>query len=194
VPIGFQLPFFSSDETRLRIAGNKVVVGSHDGAVEAPLDTNMSQGTMSTLATLGREMREIQMLAAAESLADTTPADVSVLIKNGDNDDTSHASTITHATFNSSVAGFDALSQALTQQSQSSMTNTAALSMILQGDPLATITSRMIHQSAPSSPKTHSRKTNEGALSTTQVKAPSSPITKSTMYITSSGSLTDYMK
>jgi hypothetical protein len=59
------------------------------------------------LGTLGREMREIQILADAESPPDDAPVDGSLHVKNGGNsgnggnDDTSHASTITQATFNS---------------------------------------------------------------------------------------------
>jgi hypothetical protein len=55
----------------------------------------MSQGTMATLGTIMRAMREIQILAAAESLPDAAPADVSHHVKNGRDDDTSRANTIT---------------------------------------------------------------------------------------------------
>jgi hypothetical protein len=137
------------------------------------MDTNMSQGTMATLGTQGREMREIQILAAAESLPDAALADVSVHVENGDNDDTSCASTITQATFNSSAdgrgtfnsfaanqatfnspaAGFEALAQALSQQR-----HMATLSTVLEEDPSA----------APSPQKTQSRKTKARALPTEQ--------------------------
>jgi hypothetical protein len=46
VPIGFQLPLFSSNETRRHIARIKVSAGNEDVADEASLDTYMCQGTM----------------------------------------------------------------------------------------------------------------------------------------------------
>jgi hypothetical protein len=83
----------------------------------------MSQGTMAKMGTLGIEMRESQILAAVESLPGAAPADASLRVKNGGNDDTSRSSTITHTTFNFSAvrqeifnsyaAGFEARSQAL---------------------------------------------------------------------------------
>jgi hypothetical protein len=116
VPIGCHLPLFSSIETRHRIAIHEVGAGNEYDADKASLNTNMSQGTMATLGTLGREMREIQILAADESLPDAAPADVSLLVKNVGNYDTSGTSTIIQTTFNSSAAGFEALAQALSQQ------------------------------------------------------------------------------
>jgi hypothetical protein len=38
------------------------------------LDTNISLGTTAMMGTLGREMREIQILACAEYLPDAAPA------------------------------------------------------------------------------------------------------------------------
>jgi hypothetical protein len=80
VPIGFQLMLFSSEETRRRISRNEV---GADNKYEASLDTNMCQGTMAMMGTLGREMREIQILADAESPPDAAPADGSIHVKKG---------------------------------------------------------------------------------------------------------------
>jgi hypothetical protein len=104
VPFGFQLPLFVYDETRRLLSTNNGG-GKED---DASLDINMSLGTTGTLSSLAREMREIQILAGDESLPDAAIADMSLPLTNVDNGghyNTSRASTMTQATFNSSVAG-----------------------------------------------------------------------------------------
>jgi hypothetical protein len=132
VPIGFQFQFqlklLSSEETRHHITRKEVDAGDKD---EASLDTNISQGTMETLVTLGREMREITILAADESLPDAAPDDVYLHVKNDGSDETSRVRTITQATFKSSAAGFEALAQYLSQQR-----NPDPFSLVLEEDPL----------------------------------------------------------
>jgi hypothetical protein len=95
VPTAFEFPLFSPDETRYRITGNEV------GAEGASLDINI---THSTLGTLGREMRDIQMLEADESLMDAVPTvDASVIVGHGENDDTPQAITITQSAYTSYI-------------------------------------------------------------------------------------------
>jgi hypothetical protein len=82
---------------------------------------------MATLEALGREMRDIQILVAVGYLTNAAPADASIHVKNGGNNDTSCVTNITQATSNASgvgqatlnsfAAGFEALAaQALSQK------------------------------------------------------------------------------
>jgi hypothetical protein len=118
---------------------------------------------METPGTIGREMREIKILAADESLPDVAPDDVYLHVKNDGSDETSRVSTITQATFKSSSVGFEALAQDLSQQR-----NPDPFYLVLEEDPLT----------APS-PQTRSIKT------TAQVNDPlyhSSPVTQSKVH------------